>query len=90
MDALSDVMSSEVSSDRTPDRSRKTKKNLRDSMLSLGLEKWQEACVQAVPLVTKDGVMQQQGTAEKALKRARESEVALDRGRTGGLKNNES
>ena len=35
--------------------------------------------------MTKDGAMQHQGTAEKALTRARESEVAVDTGRTGGL-----
>ena len=36
----SDVMPGEVSSDRPPERRRKVKKNLRDSMLSLGLVKW--------------------------------------------------
>ena len=35
--------------------------------------------------MTKDGAIQHQGTAEKALTRARESEVAVDTGRTGGL-----
>ena len=35
----SDVMPGEVSSDRPPERRRKVKKNLRDSMLSLGLVK---------------------------------------------------
>ena len=35
----SDVMPGEVPSDRPPERRRKVKKNLRDSMLSLGLVK---------------------------------------------------
>ena len=35
--------------------------------------------------MTKDEAMQHQGTAEKALTRARESDVVVDKGRTGGL-----
>ena len=54
-------------------------------MLSLGLEKWLKASVQEAHHVTKDEAMQHQGTAEKALTRARESEVAVDTCRTGGL-----
>ena len=81
----SDVMPWEVSSDRPPERCRKVKKNLRDRMISLGLEKWLKASVQEAPHVTKDGTIQHQGTAEKALTRARESEVAVDTGRTGFL-----
>ena len=43
------------------------------------------ASVQEAPHVAKDGAMQHQGTAEKALTRARESEVAVDTCRAGGL-----
>ena len=43
------------------------------------------ASIQQVSRVTKDGAMQQQGMVEKALTRARESEVVLDKGRTGSL-----
>ena len=39
----SDVMPGEISSDRPPERCRKIKTNLRDSMLSLGLVKWLKA-----------------------------------------------
>ena len=76
----SDFMPGEISSDHSPDRSRKAKRNLRDSMLSLGLVKWLKASVQEAPQVTKDGAMQHQGTA-----RARESEDVVDKGGTGGL-----
>ena len=81
----SDVMPEKVTSDCPTERGRKVKKNLRDSMLSLGLEKWLKASAQEAPQVTTDGAIQHQGTAEKALTRARESEVAVDTGRTGDL-----
>ena len=69
----SDVMFAEVFSDRAPKRSRKTKKNSQDRMLSLGPEKLLKPSVPEVPLVTKDGAMQQEDTVKKALTRARES-----------------
>ena len=81
----SDVFPGEDSSDCLPECCRKVKKNLRDSMLSLGLEKWLKASVQEAPHVIKDGAMQHQGKAKKAMTRARESEIAVDTGRTGGL-----
>ena len=56
-------------------------------MLSLGLVKWLKASAQEAPQVTKDGAMQKQDTGEQpeALTRARESEIVVDRSRTGGL-----
>ena len=81
----SDVMPGEVSSDRPPERRRKVKKNLRDSMLSSVLVKWLKASAQEAPQVTKDGAMQRQCTGDQDLTRARESEVVVDSSRTGGL-----
>ena len=78
-------MPNEVSSDRPSERLRKVKKNLRDGMLSLRLEKWLKASVQEAPHVAKDGAMQKQGTGDQALTRARESEVVVDSSHTGCL-----
>ena len=82
---VSDVMPGEVPSVRPPERRRKVKKNLRDSMLSLGLVKWLKASAQEAPQVIKDGAMQMQDTGDQALTRARESEVVVGSTRTGGL-----
>ena len=81
----SDVMPGEVPSDRPPERRRKVKKNLRDSMLSLGRVKWLKASAQEAPQVTKDGARQKQCTGDQDLTRARESGVVVDSSRTGGL-----
>ena len=81
----SDVMPGEISSERPPERRRKVKKNLRDSMLSLGLVKWLKASVQEAPQVSKDGELQKQGTVAQTLTRARASEVVGDSSRTGGV-----
>ena len=78
-------MPGEISSERPPERCRKVKKNLRDSMLSLGLVKWLKASVQEAPQVSKDGESQKQGTVAQGVTRARASEVVGDSSRTGGV-----